>query len=74
MLTTLAANPQFQLVLWALVLHAYRTDSRFGDKSTRLGYSFGLSTTAWILDALLAGVMIFTGVYGEWYVVLLLPC
>lgn len=62
----LGISAQFQLALWAIVLSAYRSQSRFSPSSTHLGYSFGFSTAAWVLDALLVGVMVVTGLYGEW--------
>lgn len=63
---------QFQLALWSIVLHAYRTEKRFQNSTAHLSYSFGFATTAWILDVLLASVMVFTGLYGEWSVAVLL--
>jgi hypothetical protein len=60
-----ALHAAFQIAVFAIITHAYRTDARFSVGAT-LGYCFTLSLIAWILNILLACSMIATGVAGQW--------
>jgi len=56
----------FQIATMAIIIQAYRTDQRFSGDGTRLGFSFGCSLAAWILNVLLALVMVITGLFNKW--------
>jgi hypothetical protein len=55
----------FQVATFALVVHAFRTNTRFAGDSA-LAFCAWTSLASWILDVLLAVVMVGTGLLGHW--------